>query len=304
MNCTDGRISASFSTITDPHLEPKHLSVNVSYTGACSEEKTNSTDFITISVPFDECGTQATANSTHIIYKTQIRYLPTYSSGVVSHSNTYIFKIQCELPRVLNASKPILPGSETISQSAPGNFDISLSFFKDPLFANRETDYPLEIPLGAKLGGLVALMVVDENTKLVVPDCYATPTSARQHPTNYSLWTDKCIDDPTVGFFDFNASTFGWRYQTFKFVNYPEVHIHCEALVCLTNDDGPECDRSCLKTTTATTSTTAGGTTSAASGGRRRRSVDHERVHLSSPTIIVYNPNQDGSVITRGEDRC
>ena len=60
MNCTDGRISASFSTITDPHLEPKHLSVNVSYTGACSEEKTNSTDFITISVPFDECGTQAT----------------------------------------------------------------------------------------------------------------------------------------------------------------------------------------------------------------------------------------------------
>ena len=60
MSCSNGMISASFSTITDPYLQPRHLSVNMSYTGPCGVEITNTTDFITISVPFDECGTQAT----------------------------------------------------------------------------------------------------------------------------------------------------------------------------------------------------------------------------------------------------
>ena len=63
MKCTDGRISASFSTITDPHLNAKHLSVNTTYTGPCNERITNSTDFITISVPFDECGTNASVGN-------------------------------------------------------------------------------------------------------------------------------------------------------------------------------------------------------------------------------------------------
>ena len=119
----------------------------------------------------------------------------------------------------------------------------------------------------------------------------------------------RCADDSTVGFINWNESAYGWIYQTFKFIDYPEVHIHCDALVCLTSDVDPECDRSCLKTTTTTSttpSTTAaasgtGGTTASASGGRRRRSVHRERIHLSSPTIIVYDPRQDGSVITRGE---
>ena len=124
---------------------------------------------------------------------------------------------------------------------------------------------------------------------------------------NYSF---RCADDSTVGFINWNDSTYGWIYKTFKFTNYPEVHIHCDALICLTNDVDPECDRSCLKTTTTTSTTSSstvasgtGGTTASGSSGRRRkRSAPLQRIHLSSPTIIVYDPHYDGSIITRGEE--
>ena len=60
VTCTNGLISASFSRITDPNLEEKHVSINMTYSGTCGMVKENTTDFITIRVPFDECGTNAT----------------------------------------------------------------------------------------------------------------------------------------------------------------------------------------------------------------------------------------------------
>ena len=60
----------------------------------------------------------------------------------------------------------------------------------------------------------------------------------------------RCVSDSTVGFFPMNETWWGWRYQTFKFVQYSEVHIHCDAYVCDKQDTVPQCDRSCFPTTT------------------------------------------------------
>ena len=106
----------------------------------------------------------------------------------------------------------------------------------------------------------------------------------------------RCKDDGTVMFIPLNSTVFAFRYQTFKFRDYPEIHIHCDAMVCRQEEEDPECDRSCLPTTTAAT------TTNAQSGGRRRRSIGHDIIHVSSGTMRVYDPNRPSSEIIRGEN--
>ena len=72
MECTGGQLTASFSRARDPYLGMKHLSVALDFTGACNVRKSNDTQYISISVPFDECGTQLTVCD----YRIDIIFIP------------------------------------------------------------------------------------------------------------------------------------------------------------------------------------------------------------------------------------
>ncbi|XP_052788727.1 mucin-2-like [Mya arenaria] len=285
LECTDGLLRASFDRSRDKNLETKHLEVALTYTGPCNVVKEATTQFITIAIPFDECGTQSSYNETHYFYKNVIKYLPTYTSGSISNTNTYMVEVQCELPRDPGADKPIVPLTETVTQVSQGQFIVNMHFYRNNTFVSPVLQFPLEIPLGEWLASALELEDVDENLRLVVPNCYATPSSDRNDATRYPLFTEKCVSDQTVGFFPINETWWGYRYQTFKFVQFTEVYIHCDAYVCALDDPSPQCDRSCLPTNTTTT------TTAAPAGKRRKRSAESiapTLVHVSSPTLFVY----------------
>jgi len=65
-----------------------------------------------------------------MIYKSVIKYLPTYTIGGVSNTNTYMVQVSCELPRSANPDKPIKPLTEVVTQTAPGQFLVNLHFFR------------------------------------------------------------------------------------------------------------------------------------------------------------------------------
>ena len=71
-------------------------------------------------------------NATHIIYDNTIRYASTYTiaNGQITNANTYMVEIRCALPRDVIADKPIVPVTETVTQSAPGEFLVSLQFYR------------------------------------------------------------------------------------------------------------------------------------------------------------------------------
>lgn len=286
LECTNGLLTASFSRQRDPYLEEKHLSVALNFTGPCNTQLKTDNDFVSISIPFDECGTQRSYNSTHIIYKSLIKYDITYTIGDISKANTYMVHVQCELPRDVIADKPIVPLTETVTKTAPGEFIVNMHFFRNNSFVTAVTKFPLEIPVGEWLSVALALNEVDENLRLVVPNCYATPSQNKNDPIRYPLFTNKCINDQTVGFFPLNDTWFGYRYQTFKFVQYSQVYIHCDAYICEKEDPSPQCDRSCFPTTTR-----------AASGKRRKRSMAARLVNVSSQTIIIYDPAESNDIV-------
>lgn len=103
----------------------------------------------------------------------------------------------------------------------------------------------------------------------------------------------RCQNDPTLGFFPLNSTSFGYRYQTFKFVNFDQVFLHCKAFVCLVSEKSAECDRSCNSTT---------NTTPAPSGRRRREAIVRTSYtkpiyHIQSPPLSFSRRNGDNSII-------
>lgn len=103
----------------------------------------------------------------------------------------------------------------------------------------------------------------------------------------------RCQHDPTLGFFPLNSTSFGYRYQTFKFVNFDQVFLHCKAFVCLVSEKSAECDRSCNSTT---------NTTPAPSGRRRREAIVRTSYtkpiyHIQSPPLSFSRRNEDNSII-------
>lgn len=110
----------------------------------------------------------------------------------------------------------------------------------------------------------------------------------------YIFFFLRCASDPTLGFFPQNSTVFGFRYQTFKFVDYSNVFIQCDAFVCLISEKNAQCDRSCPTNSTST--------------GRRKRDVSAKDIyHVISPPLMfqrngdVVIDRGDGWEITLGE---
>ncbi|XP_076093744.1 scavenger receptor cysteine-rich domain-containing protein DMBT1-like isoform X2 [Mytilus galloprovincialis] len=284
LECSGGKFYARFSRIQDKYLEEKHLSIFYPYTGACSVDTLKTTDTVTIIIPYSECGTVTTVNTSHIIYTNSIKYDYTIIDNEIVRVNTYRIEVSCEFPRDLDTDKGVTPLTETVTQKAPGTFTITMSFYNDSFITALNGS--VQMTLGEWLNVALTLESIDPNLKLVVPDCKATPTNDPNDPTFFNLFSQKCQKDPTLGFFPLNSTSFGFRYQTFKFVAFSNVVIQCDAIVCLVSEKNAECDRSCNSTST---------------GKRRKRDVSSREIYRVVSSPLNFIQHGDGVVIDRGD---
>lgn len=281
LNCDHGLITANLTTTWVGFVPYSHLSIVWHYGGVCSARRQDHVTYITYSIPFDECGTVMSWNRTHIIYKNAVLYRPA-STGIITRDRTYMIYLTCVLPRDYHVEKPIIPISDSLSQVAISNYTIIIVFYIDN-FLTEIIQYPIQIVVGYWLQVVITLVNYDARIKLVVPNCYATPSSDRNHPIRYPLFTEKCKDDPTVTFFCLSEWQFGFRYQTFKFVQYNEVHIHCEAYVCPKADTSPECDCLCHDDSPGQI------------GKRKKRDANRKWIYVKSKVILMTDPAEVGN---------
>lgn len=132
-------------------------------------------------------------NDTHIVYSNVIRYDYTSTDGNVYRVNAYRVEVSCEFPRDLGADNGMIPQTESVTQKAPGTFNIRMDFFQNNTFDNPVSGFPLNLTLGEWLNVALTLENVDSNLKLVVPDCMATPSTDENDLTNYPLFENKSV---------------------------------------------------------------------------------------------------------------
>ncbi|XP_071156619.1 uncharacterized protein [Mytilus edulis] len=287
--CADGNFNIQFSRIQDPNLEERHLTIYHPYNGPCNMAKQTSTNIITVTIPYKDCGTAVILNVTDIIYLNTIKYdytlVQTVSGVQIVRVNTYKVEVCCIFPRELEINKGFTPLPESVKKKAPGNFSIIMTLYNDSFITSL--NQPVELILGEWLN--VALKLEDTeghpDLKLIVPDCKATPSDQPNDPTYFTLFSQKCAVDPTLGFFPLNSTTFGFRYQTFKFYQYANIYIHCNAWVCLTTEKNQDCDRTCNLTNTV---------------GRRKRDASSRDVYQLLSQPLNFKQQAENSLIDRG----
>ncbi|XP_071145461.1 uncharacterized protein [Mytilus edulis] len=255
MECTNGTFNVQFSRYQDRFLLTEHLSVK-NNSRLCTLTKAINSSTVSIIIPFtEECGSHASGNATHIFYTNQVGYKYTMVQLHVIRDNTYWIDVTCIFARNLEVSKGFTPITDAFTKTAFGRFFITMSFYRQQGPCNDtcfiELLDPVRLYVGEWLNVAVSLTsFVQDDLKLIVPMCRATPTYNRYDAISASLFSNKCQVEPTLGFYPLNSTSFGFRYRAFRFDTTDSVYIHCDAFVCLKSEKHniDDCDRTCNST--------------------------------------------------------
>ncbi|XP_059149668.1 deleted in malignant brain tumors 1 protein-like [Physella acuta] len=278
LTCGQGLLAAQFSRIQDPNLEEKHLSI-LSQPNCTDATKSTTTNYVSITVPVEKCGTTISRNGTHINYANVIKYDYTSQEEYITRVNSYRIEILCSLPIDEKVTDRVQPVTETVTQKATGAFTTSMQIYRSDSFATPVTETPVTLPLGEWLNMAISMEEYDSRLKLVVTTCVSTPTGNVNGTVKKVLFQDKCSQESTLSFYPLTNFKFGFRFKPFKFVGYDILYLQCDAIICLASDNTKECDRTCNNTKPV----------NATSTGRRKRSDAKIYTTVKSQPIILYS---------------
>ncbi|XP_063408957.1 deleted in malignant brain tumors 1 protein-like [Mytilus trossulus] len=198
MKCTNGTFNVQFSRYQDRFLLTEHLSVK-NNSRLCTLTKAINSSTVSIIIPFtEECGSHASGNATHIFYTNQVGYKYTMVQLHVIRDNTYWIDVTCIFARNLEVSKGFTPITDAFTKTALGRFFISMSFYRQQGPCNDtcfiELLDPVRLYVGEWLNVAVSLTsFVQDDLKLIVPMCRATPTNNRYDAISASLFSNKYV---------------------------------------------------------------------------------------------------------------
>ncbi|XP_006892717.1 PREDICTED: pancreatic secretory granule membrane major glycoprotein GP2 [Elephantulus edwardii] len=209
---------------------------------------------ITSPVQAGVCGNILEKNQTHAIYKNKLSLV----SDFIIRDTMLNVNFQCAYPLDMKVSlqtslRPLV-SSLNISLAEKGEFTVRMALFQDENYTS-----PYE---GAKAvllsveSMLYVGAVLDEGDTsrfhLLLRNCYATPTKARDDPVKYFIIRNSCpnFQDSTI-YVEENGVSAESRFsiQMFMFAgNYDLVFLHCEVHLCdfLEELCQPSCSRNRL----------------------------------------------------------
>lgn len=131
-------------------------------------------------------------NDTHIIYSNLVRYAVPPPSDVITRTTIYYVPVSCIVNRTSNPDNNFDPYTRTPPpQAGGGKYDVQLLLFEDHRFTNPVAENPLRVPLGAWLYVGVQLYSTDPNLKVVLLDCFVSPSIQPTVRPQYYLIRDK-----------------------------------------------------------------------------------------------------------------
>ncbi|KAK0050872.1 deleted in malignant brain tumors 1 protein [Biomphalaria pfeifferi] len=278
LKCGQGLMVAQFSRTQDPNLEEKHLSV-LSQANCTDVTKSTTTDYVSITIPVDKCGTIISRNGTHILYFNELKYDFTSQEGAITRVNVYRIDITCALPVNEGVTQRVQSVTELVTQKAVGAFTATMEIYRNDSFSIAVRDNPVVVPLGEWLNMAIVMEQYDPRLLLTVTDCLATPTGNKTGTVKQVLIANKCSQESTLSFYPISNFKFGFRFKPFKFVGYDLLYLHCDAIVCIASENIKECDRTCNNTKPNST----------AAAGRRKREAGVYYVYTDSKPIILYS---------------
>ncbi|XP_072174026.1 oncoprotein-induced transcript 3 protein-like [Diadema setosum] len=229
-----------------------------------------------LSTTYDSCQTEMEAIGRYVVFSNVVTYnsqQPIPGTNI-TRDHALQISVRCELDRrqVLGESFLPITGKISLSEVGYGNFSLSLDRYTDQTFNEVVDDDQAEVGLGDPLYFAVNLMSVG-GLAVFIEKCWATPTSYPNNRNNYTFLSDGCAEDPTLQILDHSSdpSFKPFIIDAFIFIGEnPEVFVHCEVLVCDSDDPNSRCAQGCQS--------------------RVRRSGRQRRGTRSAPHLISNGP--------------
>jgi len=140
----------------------------------------------------ETCNIVIQLNDTHIIYSNVVRYAVPPPSDVITRTTIYYVPVSCVINRTSNPNNDFDPYTRTPPpQAGGGKYNVELVLFEDNRFTNPVAQNPLRVLLGDWLYIGVQLYSTDPNLKVVLVDCYASPSNQPDTTPQYYLIRNK-----------------------------------------------------------------------------------------------------------------
>ncbi|KAF6021348.1 hypothetical protein EB796_020348 [Bugula neritina] len=189
--CREKDMEVAFNKTIHPSLQIDDLSQFEGDPGCTPARGSNST-FVTISLPYSTCASLNSSNDSHIIYSVNIKYDLLVPGNLLTRLHIFKIPAYCLFPRLLDASVPFRPVTQTAPPVIGGaNFDVDMFIYQDDSFQTPVASYPHNITLGQYLNTAVVLNSDDTSLKQVVSDCWATTDDNSSSAPTYELIKDK-----------------------------------------------------------------------------------------------------------------
>lgn len=204
------------------------------------------------------CGNVLEKNETHTIYKNSLSLV----NDFIIRDKILKVNFQCAYPTDMKVSletalQPIV-STINIDTSGGGEFTVRMAVFQDPDFTLPYEGEKVILPVESML--YVGAMVEKGDTshfKLLLRNCYATPSENRDDSVKYFIIQNSCPNqfDTTISVVE-NGESAESRFsvQMFSFSgNSDLVYLHCEVHLCdsQTEQCKPSCFRKQRRTETA-----------------------------------------------------
>ncbi|XP_035297204.1 pancreatic secretory granule membrane major glycoprotein GP2 isoform X2 [Cricetulus griseus] len=203
---------------------------------------------ITSPVVASACGNILENNGTHAIYRNTL----SLATDFIIRDFLVNVNFQCTYPLDMKTSLQIalqpIVSSLNIDVSGEGEFTVRMALFQDQSYTHPYEGAKVVLPVESLLYVGAILEKGDTSRfKLLLRNCYATPTNDRNDPVKYFIIRDSCPNqrDSTINVEENGVSSESrFSVQMFMFSgNYDLVFLHCEVYLCDSTKE--ECEPTC-----------------------------------------------------------
>ncbi|XP_042644207.1 uromodulin-like 1 [Tyto alba] len=208
----------------------------------CNVSVINATHVV-LQAGWSDCGTEVETNMTNTVVKTTLRN-DISAQGVIHHLKV-ASPIHCVFQNdLLTSSGYVAEGLYTIFEDlhGSGHFRTEMQLFigNSPLPKNFSVSASDDILIE------VGIQRADSKLKVVLTDCWATPTNNSADPLSFVFISNSCPIPNTYTTLLENgkSSKAQFKMKIFSFVNNSVVYLHCKIRICM-ETPGSTCRMRC-----------------------------------------------------------
>ncbi|XP_009696457.1 PREDICTED: uromodulin-like 1, partial [Cariama cristata] len=225
-------------------LQQKSIPETSLYLGEprCNVSISNGTHVV-LQAGWSDCGTEVETNMTNTIVKTVLRN-DVSAQGVIHHLKL-ASPIHCVFQNdLLTSSGYTAEGLYTIFEDlhGSGHFRTEMQLF----IGNSSIPKNFSISASDDVLIEVGIQRADSKLKVVLSDCWATPTNNSVDPLSYVFISNSCpiLNTHTTLLENGNSSKAQFKMKIFSFVNNSVVYLHCKIRICM-EGPGSTCGTRC-----------------------------------------------------------